>query len=41
MEYVDKLYQFILYLIKTIKSLVAGIKGEEIETEPTIVDETN
>ena len=41
MEYLDKLYQFILFIIKTIKELVAGVKGEEIATEPTIVDKTN
>ena len=41
MEYVDKLYQIILHLIKAIKELVASVKGEAIVTEPTIVDETN
>ena len=41
MEYVDKLYQIILHLIRTIKDLVASFKGEEVVTEPTIVDETN
>lgn len=40
MEFIDQFYQFILYFIKTIKELVAGIKGEAVETEPTIVDET-
>lgn len=41
MEFIDQLYQFILYLIKTIKGLVLSLKGVEEETEPTIVDETN
>lgn len=41
MEFIDQFYQFILYLIKTIKGLVVSLKGEEVETEPTIVDETN
>lgn len=40
MEFVQKIYDFILYLIDTIKGLVAALKGEE---EPTVVpgDETS
>ena len=36
MEFVNKIYDFILYLINTIKGLVASLKGEEEPT--TIVD---
>lgn len=38
MEFVDQLYQFVLYLIKTIKGLVLSLKGVEEEEEPTIVE---
>ncbi len=38
MEFVQKVYDFILYLINTIKGLVASLKGEEEPT--TIVDDT-
>lgn len=40
MEFVQKIYDFILYLINTIKGLVAALKGEE---EPSVIpdeDET-
>ena len=38
MEFVQKVYDFIIYLINTIKGLVASLKGEEEET--TIVNVT-
>ncbi len=34
MEFVQKIYDFIIYIINTIKGLVASLKGEE---EPTVV----
>ncbi|GEM_PF-3002545 len=34
MEFVNQIYEFILYLINTIKGLVAALKGEE---EPTTI----
>ncbi len=37
MEIIQKIYDFILYLINTIKGLVAAIKGEEEGT--TIIPE--
>ena len=37
MEFVNQVYEFIMFLINTIKGLVASIKGEET---PTIKDET-
>ncbi len=37
MELVNKVYEFILYLINTLKGLIASLKGEEEET--TIVIE--
>lgn len=40
MEFVDKIYEFIMYIIKTIKGLVASLKGEEEETT-TIVPDTD
>lgn len=36
MDFVQKIYDFILFIIKTIKGLVASLKGEE-ETTATIV----
>lgn len=39
MEFVQKIYDFILYLVNTIKGLVAALKGEE-EEGTTIVPET-
>lgn len=38
MDFVQKIYDFIMYIIKTIKGLVASLKGEEEET--TIKNET-
>ena len=38
MEFVQKIYDFILYIINTIKGLVASLKGEEETT--VIVDDT-
>lgn len=38
MDFVQKVYDFILYLINTIKGLVSSLKGEEEST--TIVDAT-
>lgn len=38
MEFVQKIYDFILYLIDTIKGLVAALKGEE---EPSVVPSTD
>lgn len=38
MDFVQKVYDFILYLINTIKGLVTSLKGEEEET--TIKNET-
>lgn len=32
MDFVQKIYDFILYLVNTIKGLVAALKGEEEET---------
>lgn len=37
MEFVQQIYDFILYIIKTIKGLVASLRGDEEET--TIVDD--
>lgn len=34
MEFVQQIYDFIMYLINTIKGLVASLKGEE---EPTTI----
>lgn len=34
MEFVQKIYDFILYIVNTIKGLVASLKGEE---EPTTI----
>lgn len=39
MDFVQQVYDFILYLINTIKGLVASLKGEE-EEETTIKNET-
>lgn len=39
MEFVQKIYDFIMYLVNTIKGLVLALKGEEPESE-TIVDDT-
>lgn len=41
MEFIDKIYQFVLYLIKSIRGLVLSIKGEEEDVPPTIVDDRN
>lgn len=41
MEFVQKIYDFIIYLINTIKGLVSSLKGEEEVTEAPIVDDTN
>lgn len=38
MDFVQKIYDFIIYLINTIKGLVLSLKGEEEPT--TIVDGT-
>ncbi len=38
MDFVNKIYDFIMYLIKTIKGLVLSLKGEEEET--TLVIDT-
>lgn len=34
MEFVQKIYDFILYLVNTLKGLIASLKGEE---EPTTI----
>lgn len=38
MDFVNQVYEFIMYLINTIKGLVASLKGEE---EPVIKDATD
>ncbi len=40
MEFVQKIYDFILYLVNTIKGLVAALKGEEEEGTTIKSDET-
>lgn len=41
MEFVQKIYDFILYLVNTIKGLVSSLKGEEEPTKAPIVDDTD
>ncbi len=40
MEFVNQVYEFIMYLINTIKGLVASLKGEEPTTLKDATDET-
>lgn len=40
MEFVNQVYEFIMYLINTIKGLVASLKGEETTTIKDATDES-
>ncbi len=40
MEFVQKIYDFILYIVNTIKDLVASLKGEET-TKPNVTPDEN
>lgn len=39
MEFVQQIYDFILYLVNTLKGLVAALKGEEDTSVDVVPDE--